>query len=451
MSAPSSQFNHAGGGVIAASSGSLRSSADVIIIGAGFAGLSAASELIKNGFSCLILEANDRVGGRTESGFNALGERIDLGGQFYSDPMIEVAHLVERIGAKRIEAPNEGALIVQPPLEPEAIDQLLAGSQALHERMIATLADPSINPAQSLADWLAEQNDDPEAKATFRSQNQGLWCASVEDLLLSFVATCDARISEGALELQAFPSCTMHGLALLLGEELADHLRFGRRVSKITRMQTQNLVEVEQAGEHYYAPHIVLAVPPVMASRIEFEPALPEDLKRAVSAWKAGSVIKIMLRYQTAFWRDDGRCGTVMWRDPAGLYACATNEAAGAATLVLFVGGPIARIWSPKGEAEIQRLAIESLVKALGEQAASPQEFIMRDWCDDPFSGGAYNDVIVDPAALDAEQIMLEGLPELQFACSELSALFPGYVEGAIRRGKQVAAKLIAQMQEATA
>jgi len=79
---------------------------------------------------------------------------------------------------------------------------------------------------------------------------------------------------------------------------------------------------------------------------------------------------------------------------------------------------------------------------ALGEEAGRPSEIELRDWVDDAWTGGAYSDVIIDLHSADAEDILRQGLPNLQFASSELALSFPGYIEGAIAAGKQIAQKL---------
>ena len=76
--------------------------------------------------------------------------------------------------------------------------------------------------------------------------------------------------------------------------------------------------------------------------------------------------------------------------------------------------------------------------------AAAPSDMLLLDWTHDPWSGGAYSDLIVDMAATDAEEVLREGLPRLAFACSELSPSFPGYIEGAIVAGRAAATRIMA-------
>ena len=88
----------------------------MVVVGAGFTGLAAATELAASGIDVLVLEARDRVGGRVESRLNALGERLDTGGQFFCEDMPEVIALARRFGKTFVETPVSGALTAQPPM-----------------------------------------------------------------------------------------------------------------------------------------------------------------------------------------------------------------------------------------------------------------------------------------------------------------------------------------------
>jgi monoamine oxidase len=153
-------------------------------------------------------------------------------------------------------------------------------------------------------------------------------------------------------------------------------------------------------------------------------------------------VIKILVRYAEPFWREQGLCGMVMWRDLPGLFACDGSKDADHAALVVFVGGPLALRWHPLDEAALQAEITARLVQALGPRAADVVDFSARDWTHDRWSGGAYSDLIVDVTARNAERVILAGAPPVYFAASEVSPSFPGYVEGAIVAGRIAAAKI---------
>jgi monoamine oxidase len=190
------------------------------------------------------------------------------------------------------------------------------------------------------------------------------------------------------------------------------------------------------------AREVLVALPPATAARLDFHPALPTALSKALAAWESGAVIKILVRYPRPFWRERELRGMVMWRDLPGLFACDASRDAEHAALVVFIGGPLALRWRELGEAGLRAEVTARLVDALGPDAAGMLDFSQRDWTHDRWSGGAYCDLIVDVTATDAEHIILAGAPSIHFAASELSPSFPGYVEGAIVAGR-IAARTV--------
>lgn len=178
-----------------------------------------------------------------------------------------------------------------------------------------------------------------------------------------------------------------------------------------------------------------------MAARLIYAPALPPPLAHALSVWRSGFVIKLLIRYERPFWLDKGLSGVVMFRDPAGLFACDTGTPERPA-LTGFIGGPSALEWCQRGAQGVRDGFIAYLAQALGPEAATPLDMLVRDWSYDDWSGGAYSDLILDMGARDAEAIITAGTGSIRFACSEISPEYPGYVEGAIVAGRLAAERI---------
>jgi monoamine oxidase len=413
----------------------------VIVVGAGFTGLSAAVALAGSGVDVLVLEARDRVGGRVESLVTPCGERFDSGGQFICEDMPQVMALARRFGSHFVETPMEGAFTAQPPVGEAENRRIFAASTAIRERMNAIDPDdPSIR-GLTVGAWLARQDDPAMAKASFHSMVEGLWCLPIGEVPLWYLIDNDRRITNSVWELQYFLGETMHSLAESLAGELGGRLRLTSAVTAIERRG--GALFVHTAAEVLRAARVIVAVPPAMASRIRYEPALPQRLSRALSAWRSGTVIKMRLSYDRPFWRDKGLNGMVMWRDLHGLFAHDNSRDDDHPALVVYVGGPLALKWRGLGEDGIRAETARRLVAALGPQAGEFTALSMRDWTDDPWSGGGYSDLVMDMEARDAEPVILDGDGPLQFAASELSPSFPGYVEGAIVAGRLAASRAI--------
>ena len=412
---------------------------DVVVIGAGFCGLSVAHALLKAGVDFVVLEGRDTVGGRVRSALNGLGERVDTGGQFFCDDMPEVMALARRYGRVPLLSQVDGEFRTQPPMEPHQAEVTYAGSNAIRARMNMVDPDDPALSGLSVAAWLERQPDAEDAKAAFISMIEGLWCLAIDRLPLWHLIDNDRRITNEAPELQYFLEGTMHALAEALARDLGDRLRLGIPATAV--VHGPDGVRVETATGVVEARAVVVALPPVMASRLRYQPELPTALGGALRAWESGAVMKALIRYDRAFWRDDGLSGMVAWRDPTSLFAFDASPDADHPMLAFFAGGPTALAMRGEGETAVRVEIVSRLAAALGPRAAEPSDVLLLDWTQDAWSGGAYSDLVIDMDGRDAENILRQGLPRVVFASSELSPSFPGYIEGAIVAGKAAAAR----------
>lgn len=416
-------------------------SCDVIVVGAGFTGLSAADELRQAGVDVLVLEARDRVGGKVETLDLADGQRVDMGAQFLCEDMPEVMALVRRFGKTLVETPLDGVFVVQPPVPEADAEELYLASVAIRERANAIdPRDPTI-AGLTVGAWLERQKDTTAAKTAFRAVVEGLWCQDADRLPLWHLIDNDRRITNEMTELQYFVGETLHSLADALAVRLGGRLKLDTPVERIEH--DAELVRVVTARGAFEGRQVIMALPPVMASRVTYVPALPEALSASLGVWESGSVIKSFVRYDRAFWREEGLSGTVMWRDQHGLFACESSRDTGHAMLVVFMGGPHAAFWGALDEPSFRSHLLERLAVALGPRAGTPLEIVSRDWRGDRWSGGGYGDMIMDLGAYDAEAVLRAGHQPLHFASSDTALSYPGYVEGAIVAGRAAARKVM--------
>lgn len=417
---------------------------EVVVVGAGFCGLSAATALGEAGIDVTLLEARDRVGGRVEARLNGLGETVDTGGQFICDDMPEVMALARRHGKTLVKSDFDGDYVAQPAMTRKEAERAYDGSAALRERMNLLSPDDPQLAGISVAAWLEAQDEPAEVKAAFRSMIEGLWCLDLGSLPIWHLIDNDRRITNEVGELQYQLAETMHSLADDLARGLGKRVRLATPVTRIER--GSDGVRVVTARETIAANAALVAVPPATASRIAHAPALPPALADALGAWRSGTVIKALARYDRAFWRDRGQSGMVMWREPPGLFAFDLSRDAAHPQLVFFIGGPLAIEWGRRDEAALRAEVEARLVAALGPEAGRMRDLTIRDWTGDRWSGGAYSDLVVDMQARHAEDALRAGAPPLFFASSELSPSFPGYIEGAIVAGRQAATEIVASL-----
>ncbi|MFN3216651.1 MAG: flavin monoamine oxidase family protein [Acidimicrobiales bacterium] len=434
---------------------------DVIVIGAGFAGLAAATALEVQGRSVLVLEARDRIGGKVTSGPDELGRRVDLGGQWVCDDMPNVLELIDRHGLTLVAPQRRGRRIAHPVGDFDAIHG--AFDEAIDEAHDQTSDESFGDVARRLP---------ADVAVGVRASAQSTMCVDPDRYPAWHIADMFARAPMNVEELQYYVAETIHELALRMAAGLAEPVRTGVRVTAVERRGDRVIVTtstaaalvgsggdggagvdgaVETGGGAetdggaddivFEARHVVLAVPPQVVPDIAHTPALPADVVRSCRAFVAGQVRKVLVRYDRPFWNDLGLEGTVQFTDPTTLYLSATTNDEGAG-LVAFVGGALSEHVRTLEASERKATLLALFADALGPEALQPISWVERDWVPDDLGAGGYQSVLVDPTARDAHDVLRRGLARVLFASTEISPSFPGYIEGAICAGRAAASAI---------
>ncbi|MBI5087922.1 MAG: FAD-dependent oxidoreductase [Actinobacteria bacterium] len=405
---------------------------DVAVVGAGFAGLTAAAELVGYGLDVEVFEARDRVGGKTESHIDQLGHPIDTGGQFVSDDMPHVRRLIEQQGKHLVPVHHDragqgfGA----------SWDVFDAAEQA-YSRLWSI--DGVASPHATLGEWFDSLDVAPEVVDAARATFGGVMCMPVDDIPLAHAVDLARRTPLTRDEMQYIVAETIHRVAVDLAEPLTVHL-----TTPVQAIESDDDDGVVVRSHHRVvrARHAVVAVPPSAYRTIAFDPPLPGFTAAAAHAFRPGSVIKFLARYARPFWRRPDIGATAMWLDPPGFYVGEASPDDETFVLVGFLGGAAtARWWSMPSDAR-RAAFIDRLIEAYGPDAAHPVSFVERDWAPDDWGGGGYWNVLVDAGQPDAVNVLRGGAPGITFASTELSPAFPGYIEGAITAGLAAAERV---------
>jgi monoamine oxidase len=419
---------------------------DVVVAGAGLTGLAAARELAAAGLSIAVLEARDRVGGRVESRVRPSGERFDTGGQFVCNDMPAIMALVRELGGTLLDMRRPGRPLDVPALSDADLE---ARVDMLRERVAALDPDDPALAGKSVEDWLVASDIEPAVAAAFRSLVDSLWCLDPAEFPLWHMIENERRFTNEVTELQYCVGETMHALAERMAAPLGAALRLETPVAAVERRGERLLVET--ASGPIDAGFVLLAMPPSMAARVRLDPPAPPALARARAVWKAGDVIKVTLRYPRPFWRERGLSGTIRWLEPRGLFACDASRRGDEHALVLFVGASMSRRLAARPEEEIAAWSADAVAAAFGGGVPEPLDVLVRNWCGDAWSGGAYSDLIRDAGARDAQAVLMHGAGRLRFASSELSPSFPGYMEGALVAGRLAACRIVSEARTGAA
>lgn len=447
--------------------------ADVIVVGAGFSGLAAAHAVKAAGRSVVVLEARDRVGGRVKPGRIA-GLTIDLGGMWLGPSQTRLAALAEHYGVATYPTYLEGKNVFEvagrrgqgrgedafSALAPADLADF-AGMVGALDAMVArtpggapwTAPDAERLDQITFASWLDANAKTLGARTVFEMLIRSLLCAEPKDVSLLFVLFY-FRSGEGLTTLISSGPGGAQNLLFVGGlhqisERMAADLGGAVRLSEPVRSirQDANSVEVVSDRGRYVGRQVIVALPPPLAGRIEYEPLLPHDRDALTQRMPMGSAIKAWVAYEAPFWREQGMNGSVFSdrfafgpafdvsppRQPHGIIAGFFDAAA-------------ASQWAPRSSAERRAEVLRVLVDALGPKAAKPLEYIEQDWTAERWSRGCYG-AFAPPGVLSAYGPALRApVGRLHWAGTETASVWSGYVEGAISAGERAASEVLARI-----
>lgn len=439
---------------------------DVVVVGAGPSGLTAADLCVRAGLDVVVLEARDRVGGRTLT-TTVGGAPFDLGGQWIGGTQHRVRTLAAALGLETFPQHHDGAKILSagggpttyrgtiPSLPLLALVQLQRGLWALNRRaereVLSELPDEA-----TLAHWLADRGVRDDVGAVITTAMRVVFGADPDELswreFLAYVrsaggvmplvevedAAQERRFVDGAQTLS-------RRLAQQVGEERVRLRAPVRRIAAVS-----GGVEVSADGTEVAARRAIVAVPPRLAGAIEYDPGLPAGRLSWFEGSPMGRTIKCLAVYERPFWREQGRSGeAVTTNGPVSVTFDATSADGAVPALVAFVvGRPADALHGVAPDARRQAV-VEHLGAIFGEDAHAVVDYVDRDWSDEPWTGGC-------PVALPAPGVAVGGVDPrepvgpIHWAGTETATAWRGYLEGAVQAGQRAAREVVAELMGAT-
>lgn len=443
----------------------------VAIVGAGASGLTAARELVRKGIDVLVLEARDRVGGRTLSRTLDNGVTIDLGGQWVAPTQHRVLKLAVELGLGIFPTFEDGDGVILTRDErsffsgrtdtddPAASNDVKQAREKLEALAASIPLDaPWTHPdAQALdrityADWIEQNLTTDFGRWLFNFNAPGVFSVDASELSMLHVAFYfgagggfgvvtgtrgggqDSRFHGG-----------MQGLCLGLARELGARVALNQVVHRI--VQTETGVRIHTDGWVVEAERVIVALPPTLAGRIRYEPALPALRDALTQRMPMGTAIKMMLVYERPFWRDEGLSGFALTdRDVPQLIYDNSPEDASCGILLGFTEGLPARRWIAEPPEVRRQEAIRTAKDCFGDLAGKPLEFIERSWMEEEFSRGCYAGTMAPGAWTTFGPALRQPVGRIHWAGTETATYWNGYVEGAMQAGERTADEVLGEL-----
>lgn len=444
---------------------------DAVVVGAGLAGLTAARELVRGDHSVIVLEARDRVGGRTLDHSLANGERIDLGGQWIGPTQDRVNSLIEEFDLDTVQQFDEGldqlsidGTVTEHDdtlsgLSTEAHTELMdAFDQIETLRMQIPLHAPYEAPdaeewdGTTVDSWKRATLETAPARGAFDALLRALFTTEPSEIsLLYFLTYVHAA---GGIEVitgvegGAQARCIEGGaqqISRLLAAELGEAVQLEEPVRVIT--QDDSRVTVETDAGAFTGAYVIVAIPPTLAGRIAYDPPLPARRDALTQRMPMGATIKCVATYEESFWRSDGYSGFVLTNDDVvGFIFDDMGAESTTGALVGFIVSTEARTWSERDETDRRERVLADFTRYFGDQAANPVEYIEQVWSNEAWSAGCYAGNMTPGTMTGYGDVLREPLGRIHWAGTETATQWCGYMDGAIRSGERAASEVTSRL-----
>ncbi|PRF64223.1 amine oxidase [Burkholderia multivorans] len=427
---------------------------DVVIVGGGLAGLTAARDLRRAGCeSFLVLEARDRVGGRTLNFEIPGGYVSEVGGQWIGPGQTAVADLARELNVGTFPTYYDGKTVILGGDGRAEID--LKGSFGTDERVSARLnrlsrdvpsGAPWTSPKRdqldklSVGEWLATQNIAPEDQAGWNASiilSGGAVPAKMGLLhYLSMINSAECEFSrlesiKGSAQGTRFVGGSQI-LSIKMAQQLGDKVRLSTPVRRISNWNG-DVVTVHTDRGTIRARKVIMAIHPALCQRVQFDPPLPKGRAELQRAWPAYSPArKTAMVYRRPFWRDKGLNGHVIQFNGPIIWAYDNSPPGGE---IGVINAFVVNAWMPSDKTQARQMHTQLYAQALGAEALSPVAYHDHDWSlVDPWTITCIS--AIPPGFWSAHgEALHPPCGHLIWSGTETADIWAGYMDGAVRSG----------------
>lgn len=451
-----------------------RLQADVCVVGAGYSGLSAAYRLKQAGAKVILLEARNRIGGRSLTANLKDGGWLDFGGQWVGPTQDRFYALIKEMGGETYRSPDTGAALQRGILDAGKFERIAnevngtypgsdlveGGFKAIDD--LASALDPEkpwAHPdaerldAMTFAEWLRQTITNDNARGMVGDEVASIACASPEEISILEIAflvrACNGLdklfLGEGGAQQDRLIGGTQP-IAGALTQKLGAAIRLGQPVRRIKWKDDGAVVYSDEIS--VAARHVIVCTPPHLAGAIEYDPSPLTGRVQVTQRWPQGLVIKVQMVYPEAYWRADGLSGAsldykAVVGETADSGVPAQYSKQGIMTGFIYSGR--ARQVAALSAAERKKIVLDEMVQKFGPKAANPVAYHEMNWSTQQWTRGCFTGFLTPGATWLFRSAVRDAVGPLHWGGTENSTVWPSFIEGAIRSGERAAAEVKAR------
>ncbi len=444
---------------------------DVAVVGAGLSGLTAARRLAGRGKKVIVLEARNRVGGRTESVRLGNGAVGDLGAAFLGGPHHKLMALVAELGLAMDKHPGLGDSMAwiggkavryasyDANLDDEAeadIEQGLARLDAIGKSMDLTAPwkhpDAETLDRTNFAEWIERTLHTEGGRRVFNKMVTAIlgvvasemsalhvaWFYGTTDSFATAITNRDGgwdySLRDGAQEMS-------NAMARALG----DRVILGKPVHRIE--QDGAVVRIFADDVLVRTKRVIVALPLHLTGRIRYVPPMPAARDAIVQRAALPTLSRALVRYETPFWRQEGLSGTALTDQLAPLLVVDNSPADGTCgVLAAYSDGAAGRqAWKLTPKAR-EKQTIDILVRAFGPAAARYLEYVERNWSDEEFTRGGATPMFGPGVWTSFGPAFAAPVGHIFWAGADTATCWNSFLEGAVQAADRAVDEVLASL-----
>lgn len=439
-----------------------------IVIGAGLSGLTTAYELERKGYQVTVLEAKDRVGGRTATA-DMGDQHAETGGELLDDKSVhtEVFRYAEMFDVEIVDVGysdevEKGAYFLDNKLThysdfekayPLEVSKDLERFHIAFDNLADNIPD-STNPAlapdaarldkMTAQEWIESLDLLPSAQVLAEHAIRGEYDEpkNISLLWLSHQAKVYENVDDDKKEIKRFWRGTS-----AFANAFVDHIKgpvlVNHPVTKVSQGDDGVMVSVQD--KEFKADVAVVTVPLTVLNKIEFRPELPQEKQEAVNDINYGSHVKVLLKYSKRFWLESGMGGDVISELPIGwVWEGSERQKGNGGVLIAFTSGDFARQQKDWTDKAIIDDRLEQMEVMFPDSSQYFEYGSVHAWHNDPYVMGGF--VAYGPNQITRHwNAFLEPAGKVYFAGEHTAVEYVGYLEGAVRSGIRVANQIANQ------